>query len=198
MIFVVCFCLSSVYFYMVCVVLCTLCIFFFSSRSRHTSCALVTGVQTCALPIFRHQLRLRDAELGRGVARAQARLLPLQRQPARAQRHSLVARFDLFHLVAPFRLSLFSRSSFAFTLHVILVLDTRIQGCRSVARPWTLGSGAEGDERGRQPQPTCPSSSCLTRGPRAAAPSLAPGPSAPVPRVTSGEQSATCRHHFRE
>src|SRR3546814_4146704 len=26
--------------------------FFFSSRSRHTSCALVTGVQTCALPIF--------------------------------------------------------------------------------------------------------------------------------------------------
>src|SRR3546814_15722906 len=24
---------------------------FFSSRSRHTSCALVTGVQTCALPI---------------------------------------------------------------------------------------------------------------------------------------------------
>src|SRR3546814_6361515 len=25
---------------------------FFSSRIRHTSCALVTGVQTCALPIF--------------------------------------------------------------------------------------------------------------------------------------------------
>src|SRR3546814_7926472 len=28
------------------------CCFFFSSRRRHTSCALVTGVQTCALPIF--------------------------------------------------------------------------------------------------------------------------------------------------
>src|SRR3546814_2665585 len=27
-------------------------VFFFSSRRRHTSCALVTGVQTCALPIF--------------------------------------------------------------------------------------------------------------------------------------------------
>src|SRR3546814_992140 len=27
-------------------------IFFFSSRRRHTRCALVTGVQTCALPIF--------------------------------------------------------------------------------------------------------------------------------------------------
>src|SRR3546814_3061558 len=26
--------------------------FFFSSRRRHTSFALVTGVQTCALPIF--------------------------------------------------------------------------------------------------------------------------------------------------
>src|SRR3546814_2178944 len=27
------------------------CLFFFSSRRRHTSCALVNGVQTCALPI---------------------------------------------------------------------------------------------------------------------------------------------------
>src|SRR3546814_2392876 len=27
------------------------CYFFFSSRRRHTRCALVTGVQTCALPI---------------------------------------------------------------------------------------------------------------------------------------------------
>src|SRR3546814_3375912 len=27
------------------------CIFFFSSRRRHTRCALVTGVPTCALPI---------------------------------------------------------------------------------------------------------------------------------------------------
>src|SRR3546814_17742663 len=29
----------------------TLFYFFFSSRRRHTRCALVTGVQTCALPI---------------------------------------------------------------------------------------------------------------------------------------------------
>ena len=27
-------------------------IFFFSSRRRHTRCADVTGVQTCALPIY--------------------------------------------------------------------------------------------------------------------------------------------------
>src|SRR3546814_3024669 len=29
-----------------------LCGFLFSSRRRHTRCALVTGVQTCALPIY--------------------------------------------------------------------------------------------------------------------------------------------------
>src|SRR3546814_7841712 len=28
------------------------CCFVFSSRRRHTRCALVTGVQTCALPIY--------------------------------------------------------------------------------------------------------------------------------------------------
>src|SRR3546814_9812925 len=32
--------------------ICLCCFFFFSSRRRHTRCALVTGVQTCALPIF--------------------------------------------------------------------------------------------------------------------------------------------------
>src|SRR3546814_10908259 len=36
-------------------------VFFFSSRRRHTRCALVTGVQTCALPIFadgHHEIQL--------------------------------------------------------------------------------------------------------------------------------------------
>src|SRR3546814_4191053 len=37
-----------------------LCFFFFSSRRRHTSCALVTGVQTCALPISARQIGLVD------------------------------------------------------------------------------------------------------------------------------------------
>src|SRR3546814_14104229 len=35
-----------------------LALFFFSSRRRHTRCALVTGVQTCALPIFIKRQRL--------------------------------------------------------------------------------------------------------------------------------------------
>src|SRR3546814_9596483 len=42
-------------------------VFFFSSRRRHTRCALVTGVQTCALPIsgpagpIHHQSRPRGS-----------------------------------------------------------------------------------------------------------------------------------------
>src|SRR3546814_10096982 len=43
----------------------SLCIFdlvFFSSRRRHTSCALVTGVQTCALPIAK-AIRIGEAVL---------------------------------------------------------------------------------------------------------------------------------------
>src|SRR3546814_4755792 len=34
-------------------------VFFFSSRRRHTRCALVTGVQTCALPILTRRSRRR-------------------------------------------------------------------------------------------------------------------------------------------
>src|SRR3546814_10717512 len=42
--------------------LCFVCCFvFFSSRRRHTRCALVTGVQTCALPISRTIERVANA-----------------------------------------------------------------------------------------------------------------------------------------
>src|SRR3546814_1368282 len=50
--------------------------FFFSSRRRHTRCALVTGVQTCALPI---------CPAGAAAARSLARLLAIMarlRDPA--------------------------------------------------------------------------------------------------------------------
>src|SRR3546814_3364721 len=50
------------------------CVFFFSSRRRHTRCALVTGVQTCALPIY--------AEPAAGELRQGKRWVPSQR-PAR-------------------------------------------------------------------------------------------------------------------
>src|SRR3546814_4322287 len=40
---------------------CSVICFFFSSRRRHTRCALVTGVQTCALPIsLRSVFPIRD------------------------------------------------------------------------------------------------------------------------------------------
>src|SRR3546814_16507663 len=42
-------------------------VFFFSSRRRHTRCALVTGVQTCALPIYMSYTTVgknRDIDLG--------------------------------------------------------------------------------------------------------------------------------------
>src|SRR3546814_14980215 len=40
-------------------------LFFFASRRRHTRCALVTGVQTCALPICRASLRHHQATVWR-------------------------------------------------------------------------------------------------------------------------------------
>src|SRR3546814_11912899 len=57
--------------------------FFFSSRRRHTRCALVTGVQTCALPIYgggccdenRPHPRRRRRRAGGGFRR-QARRFP--------------------------------------------------------------------------------------------------------------------------
>src|SRR3546814_957820 len=61
------------------VVVCAMCgllgCFFFSSRRRHTRCALVTGVQTCALPILpRH-----DHHEHHGAALAKAAQATLER-----------------------------------------------------------------------------------------------------------------------
>src|SRR3546814_9667163 len=38
-------------------------VFFFSSRRRHTRCALVTGVQTCALPILQQDTAWYERQL---------------------------------------------------------------------------------------------------------------------------------------
>src|SRR3546814_1415481 len=58
-------------------------VFFVSSRRRHTKCALVTGVQTCALPILIHPIwsnrRAREpsgvggARMGEGILAARRR-----------------------------------------------------------------------------------------------------------------------------
>src|SRR3546814_18844675 len=46
--------------------------FFFSSRRRHTRCALVTGVQTCALPICK-QAAEKGARRPSGVPKSEAK-----------------------------------------------------------------------------------------------------------------------------
>src|SRR3546814_15878246 len=53
-------------------------LFFFSSRRRHTRCALVTGVQTCALPIW----LLDDVKAGRFDVIVLDSLTRLSRHPA--------------------------------------------------------------------------------------------------------------------
>src|SRR3546814_1048290 len=65
--------------------------FFFSSRRRHTRCALVTGVQTCALPIF--ELRLLVSRLRRP--------LPLRRTTTRAARAAALFRLPRVHRRVP-------------------------------------------------------------------------------------------------
>src|SRR3546814_8363867 len=65
-------------------------LFFFSSRRRHTRCALVTGVQTCALPIYPVVSGIGDQELpiahNRDVRRQEeARAQP---EPARISRRA--------------------------------------------------------------------------------------------------------------
>src|SRR3546814_14773809 len=47
-------------------------IFFFSSRRRHTRCALGTGVQTCALPIWGMFAFTKSGKFGRAVKKALA------------------------------------------------------------------------------------------------------------------------------
>src|SRR3546814_15371472 len=61
--------------------------FFFSSRRRHTRCALVTGVQTCALPILSDKdihaagMKVRRKILGEAhVDRSVANTTPLNRE----------------------------------------------------------------------------------------------------------------------
>src|SRR3546814_11056416 len=62
-----------------------MCCFFFSSRRRHTRCALVTGVQTCALPISPGVVDRPAQELEPRLAKsglvAKHRRGPLRRRP---------------------------------------------------------------------------------------------------------------------
>src|SRR3546814_6182314 len=63
--------------------------FFFSIRRRHTRCALVTGVQTCALPISKRRRRKDHDAIGPsllGRSRLLDRVLHAERNHARQKR----------------------------------------------------------------------------------------------------------------
>src|SRR3546814_6226655 len=73
--------------------------FFFSSRRRHTSCALVTGVQTCALPICPLSAANHDSNEGKpaldarvSFAAPQKKHVADRRLGARSSRHRFPAR----------------------------------------------------------------------------------------------------------
>src|SRR3546814_1898325 len=63
---------------------CVYCSFFFSSRRRHTRCALVTGVQTCALPICESTLETDKMVRTMGWRRVAERELPMLEPETRA------------------------------------------------------------------------------------------------------------------
>src|SRR3546814_10579242 len=56
--------------------------FFFSSRRRHTRCALVTGVQTCALPILRSIRRARRRATPLAAPRHTRSIAPIGTSPS--------------------------------------------------------------------------------------------------------------------
>src|SRR3546814_19155649 len=93
--FVLCvFCVVTLlYFFIFCFV------FFFSSRRRHTRCALVTGVQTCALPISApcNQIGRRSARRSRANVQVDGAVTAIGRpdQPARIAAQRYDARFVL-------------------------------------------------------------------------------------------------------
>src|SRR3546814_4669283 len=81
--------------------------FFFSSRRRHTRCALVTGVQTCALPIYGMSMTEMVTALGRSMGELYRVVVYLERRgyltrDADSDRYALSLRlFEMSHRHPP-------------------------------------------------------------------------------------------------
>src|SRR3546814_20636523 len=86
--------------YSFCIVVFSKCIivFFFSSRRRHTRCALVTGVQTCALPIA----TWRSATCERWVDAPSPFPFPHEGRPMTGVSHHMIERADVSRRAALF------------------------------------------------------------------------------------------------
>src|SRR3546814_2660516 len=74
--------------------------FFFSSRRRHTRCALVTGVQTCALPICKKEehrvLFERDEPAPLRKVGIEPGLISHKRVPSPVRGNALAPTHDMF------------------------------------------------------------------------------------------------------
>src|SRR3546814_17875505 len=79
-----------------------MCSFFFSSRRRHTSCALVTGVQTCALPICPFR-RLRQAS---NISELEPAVVPARRNLDSGGFFNFRSHFQMGQTGLPSRLAL--------------------------------------------------------------------------------------------
>src|SRR3546814_5558119 len=105
-----------------------LCICFVSSRRRHTRCALVTGVQTCALPISELDVHVGKAEVAveqqHALATARQCLRQGDRQPGLAD--TAFARGDGEHVGAGL-LSLFGFHHGGFA-HAVQSAASRVLG----------------------------------------------------------------------
>src|SRR3546814_9115419 len=76
--------------------------FFFSSTRRHTRCALVTGVQTCALPISRFdqvRLRLTDSHYPLALERTRVTTHQTRIEQRRSNMQDFLANYGLWLLI---------------------------------------------------------------------------------------------------
>src|SRR3546814_18005737 len=101
--------------------------FFFSSRRRHTSCALVTGVQTCALPIFdaNGEFTLNTAD-NQGVSGFAGGNPDLDEEVGKSYTVGLVWQ--------PSSIDFLSKASFEFDYYNIKITDAIVQIDRSEKR----------------------------------------------------------------
>src|SRR3546814_6119721 len=73
--------------------ICVTVFFVFSSRRRHTRCALVTGVQTCALPIYAQSQRIHGSDAYNPPSRFLREIPPALLHEVRAKLQTARPRF---------------------------------------------------------------------------------------------------------
>src|SRR3546814_8247416 len=127
--------------------------FFFSSRRRHTRFALVTGVQTCALPIFgdfvlwlarrRPQLQIHVLMWNIGAVKLLGRGRAVLTSLRWARRRNITFKFDSAHPIG------------AAHHQKIVVIDDALAFCGGIdmtADRWDTSAHLDEDPRRRRPR----------------------------------------------